>query len=64
MQAAGFECLGRSEDLAVVGIVEVVKHLSEIRKVYNSLLEQAVARNVKFALLMITQILICVLQKI
>ena len=52
MQAAGFECLGRSEDLAVVGIVEVVKHLSEIRKVYNSLLEQAVARNVKFALLM------------
>jgi lipid-A-disaccharide synthase len=52
MEKVGFECLGRSEELAVVGLSEVLKHLPVIRRVFNSLLEQASARQPKFALLL------------
>lgn len=52
MEKFGFECLGRSEELAVVGLSEVLKHLPVIRRVFNSLLEQASARKPKFALLL------------
>lgn len=52
MEKVGFECLGRSEELAVVGLQEVVKHLPKIREVFNSLLEQAEKRQPKFALLL------------
>ncbi len=52
MEKTGFECLGRSEDLAVVGLQEVIKHLPQIREVYNKLIAEAKARRPKFALLM------------
>lgn len=52
MEKVGFECLGRSEDLAVVGLQEVIKHFPQIRKTFHSLVEQAVARQPKFALLL------------
>ncbi|MES2962484.1 MAG: lipid-A-disaccharide synthase, partial [Bdellovibrionota bacterium] len=52
MEAEGFECLGRSEEMAVVGVQEVLKHLPHIKKVFYSLLEQTEKRKPKFALLL------------
>jgi lipid-A-disaccharide synthase len=52
MEKRGFECLGRSEELAVVGVVEVVKHFPLIRDVFHRLLEEAEKRKPKFALLL------------
>ncbi len=52
MEALGFECLGRSEDLAVVGLQEVIKHFPLIRRTFHSLVEQARLRKPKFALLL------------
>lgn len=52
LEKLGFECLGRSEELAVVGLQEVIKHFPLIRKTFHSLVDQAVARKPKFALLL------------
>lgn len=52
MEKLGFECLGRSEDLAVVGLQEVIKHFPLIRRTFHSLVDQAVTRKPKFALLL------------
>jgi lipid-A-disaccharide synthase len=52
MEKLGFECIGRSEEMAVVGLQEVIKHLPLIRNVYNKLLDQAEKRKPKFALLL------------
>lgn len=52
MEKLGFECLGRSEEMAVVGVQEVLKHLPLIRRVFHSLLDEAEKRRPKFALLM------------
>lgn len=52
MEKLGFECLGRSEELAVVGLQEVIKHFPLIRKTFHSLVDEAVARKPKFALLL------------
>jgi lipid-A-disaccharide synthase len=52
MEKLGFECIGRSEEMAVVGLQEVIKHLPLIRRVYNSLLKACDERQPKFALLL------------
>jgi lipid-A-disaccharide synthase len=52
MEKLGFQCLGRSEEMAVVGLQEVIKHFPLIRRVYNSLLSEAEKRKPKFALLL------------
>lgn len=52
MEKLGFECLGRSEEMAVVGLQEVLKHLPLIRRVFHALLEQAERRKPTFALLL------------
>ena len=52
MEQIGFECIGRSEELAVVGVQEVVAHLPQIVEVFNNLVEQAKVRKPKFALLL------------
>ncbi len=52
MESLGFECLGRSEEMAVVGLQEVIKHLPLIRSVFHSLLVEADRRKPKFALLL------------
>jgi lipid-A-disaccharide synthase len=52
MEALGFEIVGRSEDMAVVGLVEVLKHYGEIRAVYKRLIELATERRPKAILLL------------
>ena len=52
MEKLGFECIGRSEEMAVVGLQEVIKHLPLIRRVYNALLKACEERKPKFALLL------------
>lgn len=52
MEKLGFEPLGRSEDLAVVGLQEVIAHFPLIRKTFHSLVDQAAKRKPKFALLL------------
>lgn len=52
MEKLGFECVGRSEELAIVGLTEVLKHLPVIRRVFNGLLTEAERRRPKFALLL------------
>lgn len=52
MEALGFECLGRSEDLAVVGLQEVIAHFSEIKDVFYKLIEEAKKRKPKAVLLL------------
>ncbi|MCB0348491.1 MAG: lipid-A-disaccharide synthase [Bdellovibrionales bacterium] len=51
MEDMGFERLGKSEDMAVIGIVEVIKHYGLIRKVFYNLIDEAVKRKVKVVLL-------------
>ncbi|HAG92313.1 MAG TPA: lipid-A-disaccharide synthase [Bdellovibrionales bacterium] len=52
MEALGFECLGRSEDMAVVGVTEILAHFSEIRKVFHSLVDAAKLRKPDVVLLL------------
>lgn len=52
MRKEGFDVLGRSEDLAVVGLQEVVAHFPLIRKTFHSLVDEAQKRKPKFALLL------------
>jgi len=52
MEKQGFHILGRSEELAVVGIQEVVSHFGEIRKAFNNLVTAAQDRNPQVALLL------------
>ena len=52
MEKLGFERLGKSEEMAVVGIQEVIKHYSDIKKVYHKLLDAAKKREPKVALLL------------
>ena len=44
MEAEGFERLGRSEDMAVVGIAEIIEHYSDLKAVFNRLVEEALKR--------------------
>lgn len=41
MESLGFRCLGYAEDLAVVGLVEVLKHFGKIYQVFYALLNEA-----------------------
>lgn len=52
MEALGFECLGRSEELAVVGVSEVISHFGKIRQVFYSLVEQVRVRKPDVILLL------------
>ncbi len=52
MEKLGFECVGRSEEMAVVGLQEVIKHFPLIRKVFHGLVEEAKKRKPKLALLL------------
>ncbi len=52
MEALGFEILGRSEDMAVVGLIEVLRHYGEIKAVFRRLVEAAGRRRPKVVLLM------------
>jgi lipid-A-disaccharide synthase len=52
MEALGFEIFGRSEDLAVVGLVEVLRHYRDIKSVFDRLVEAAHRRRPKVILLL------------
>ena len=52
LEKKGFHCVGYSEDLAVVGLQEVIKHFPLIRKTFYGLLSEAEKRRPKFALLL------------
>jgi len=41
MERKGMERIGHSEDMAVMGFFEVIKHIRPIKKVFHGLLEQA-----------------------
>ncbi|MGE0763485.1 MAG: lipid-A-disaccharide synthase [Bdellovibrionales bacterium] len=52
METLGFEIIGRSEELAVVGLQEVIAHWSVIKGAFHGLLAQAEKRRPKVALLL------------
>ncbi len=52
MERLGFFCIGRSEEMAVVGLQEVVKHFPLIRRTFHQILEECEMRKPKFALLL------------
>ncbi len=52
MEALGFECLGRSEEMAVVGIQEVFREWNKISGAFKALEREAEKRKPKFALLL------------
>lgn len=52
MEALGFEILGRSEEMAVVGLQEVIAHWDLIKYTFYSLLEKAETEKPDFALLL------------
>lgn len=52
MEALGFNRLGKSEEMAVVGLSEVIKHFPLIRRVYKSLLTECDRVKPDFALLL------------
>src|ERR1700733_14450988 len=52
MKNEGFECLGRAEELAVVGLQEVISHFGVIKKAFYSLLDAAQTRKPDVVLLM------------
>ena len=52
MEDMGFQCLGRSEEMGVVGFKEVIRHYFDFRKVFDSILEACDKNPPKFALLL------------
>ena len=52
MEELGFERLGKSEEMAVVGVAEVIAHYSHLKKVFNSLVEEATKRRPAVVILM------------
>jgi lipid-A-disaccharide synthase len=52
MEAEGFECLGRAEELAVVGISEVISHWGVIKKAFHDCVAAASERKPDVVLLL------------
>lgn len=52
MEDLGFERIGKSEEMAVVGIVEVIEHYSDLKKIFNEIIAEAAKRKPKVALLL------------
>ena len=52
MEAEGFECIGRSEEMAVVGLQEVLSHYKDIKAVFDKLIHEVEKRKPSFILLL------------
>lgn len=52
MEAEGFERLGKSEEMAVVGAAEIFAHYSHLKGVFNSLVAEATKRRPNIIILM------------
>lgn len=52
MEEVGFERLGKSEEMAVVGIGEIVSHYGHLKSVFDKLVEEAARRRPKVVVVM------------
>ena len=52
MESLGFERLGKSEEMAVVGVSEIIEHWGKLKSVFNSLLEECKKRKPSVVVLM------------
>jgi len=52
MEALGFERLGKSEEMAVVGVAEIIEHFGKLRSVLHALVDEALRRKPKVAIIM------------
>lgn len=52
MEKIGFERIGKSEEMAVVGVAEVIEHYAELKRVFNKLFEEVKRRRPKVVVLM------------
>lgn len=52
MEALGFRRLGKSEEMAVVGIAEVIAHYKDLKAVFDHLVEEAKTQKPSVAILM------------
>jgi len=52
MEQLGFERLGASEDMAVVGVVEIFRHYKFLKNIFNNIVKTAEQRRPKVALLL------------
>ena len=52
MEALGFQRLGRAEDMAVVGLAEIVSKYSDLKIVFNRLVEEAEKRRPQVAIVL------------
>ena len=52
MESLGFERFGKSEEMAVVGIAEIVAHYSDLKAIFNKLVDEAIKRKPKVVVLM------------
>jgi lipid-A-disaccharide synthase len=52
MEAMGFQILGRSEELAVVGLQEIIAHWTDIKKAFHAVVDYAKTEKPDFILLM------------
>ena len=52
MEEFGFERFGKSEEMAVVGVAEIVTHYSHLKGIFNNLIEQASKRRPEVVILM------------
>lgn len=52
MEALGFERLGNSEEMAIVGVSEVISHYSFLKSIFNKILDEVKKRRPKVAILL------------
>ncbi|MEZ0391051.1 MAG: lipid-A-disaccharide synthase, partial [Pseudobdellovibrionaceae bacterium] len=52
MEAIGFERLGKSEEMAVVGVAEIAEHFGKLRSVFHALVAEAEKRRPQVAIIM------------
>lgn len=52
MEKLNFEILGRSEEMAVMGLAEILSHWSQIKTAYKNIIRRVDKGNTRFALLM------------
>lgn len=52
MEKLGFERLGKSEDMAVVGAAEIIAHFKDLKAVFNRLVEEAERRRPRVVIVM------------
>jgi lipid-A-disaccharide synthase len=52
MESLGFERLGRAEEMAVVGVAEIIEHYQELKKIFNQIVQEAQKRKPEMVILM------------